>query len=110
MGTRSRPRSRRSLQDPSGRELNDDRIKSQDIPRPTRWIPDLGLDQEKLHENSTTQYFRTCSSYHLHHVAGKAVALAEFEEFGQAYAQDIVSNAKALAESLQRVVLMCWRR
>ena len=41
-----------------------------------------------------------CSSYHLHHVAGKVVALAEFEAFGQAYANDIVRNAKAFAESL----------
>ena len=41
-----------------------------------------------------------CSSYHLHHVAGKVVALAEFEAFGQAYATDIVRNAKAFAESL----------
>ena len=42
----------------------------------------------------------TCSSYHLHHVAGKAVALSEFEAFGERYARDIVSNAKALAQSL----------
>jgi glycine hydroxymethyltransferase len=41
-----------------------------------------------------------CSSYHLHHVAGKTVALSEFEEFGEQYAIDIISNAKALAESL----------
>ena len=41
-----------------------------------------------------------CSSYHLHHVAGKVVALAEFQAFGQAYATDIVRNAKAFAESL----------
>ena len=41
-----------------------------------------------------------CSSYHLHHVAGKVVALAEFEAFGQAYASDIVRNAKAFASSL----------
>jgi len=41
-----------------------------------------------------------CSSYHLHHVAGKVVALAEFEAFGQAYANDIVRNAKVFAESL----------
>ncbi len=41
-----------------------------------------------------------CSSYHLHHVAGKAVALAEFEQFGTSYARDIVSNAKALGEAL----------
>jgi len=42
----------------------------------------------------------TCSSYHLHHVAGKAVALAEFEEFGSDYAKDIVSNAQSLASAL----------
>ena len=42
----------------------------------------------------------TNSSYHLHHVAGKVVALAEFEEFGTKYAQDIVANAKVLASSL----------
>jgi glycine hydroxymethyltransferase len=41
-----------------------------------------------------------CSSYHLHHVAGKAVALAEFEEFGADYAKDIVANAKALGAAL----------
>jgi glycine hydroxymethyltransferase len=40
------------------------------------------------------------SSYHLHHVAGKVVALAEFEAFGQAYAQDIVRNAQAFAQAL----------
>ena len=42
----------------------------------------------------------TNSSYHLHHVAGKVVALAEFEEFGTKYAQDIIANAKVLASSL----------
>ena len=42
----------------------------------------------------------TCSSYHLHHVAGKVVALAEFEEYGESYARDIVQNARALGESL----------
>ena len=41
-----------------------------------------------------------CSSYHLHHVAGKAVALAEFEQFGADYARDIVANAKALGAAL----------
>ena len=43
---------------------------------------------------------RVCSSYHLHHVAGKAIALSEFEKFGEDYAKDIISNAKALAYSL----------
>ena len=41
-----------------------------------------------------------CSTYHLHHVAGKAVALSEFEEFGADYARDIVANAKALGAAL----------
>ena len=41
-----------------------------------------------------------CSSYHLHHVAGKVIALAEFEEYGAAYAKDIVSNAKHFASAL----------
>lgn len=40
------------------------------------------------------------SSYHLHHVAGKVVALAEFEVFGSSYAQDIVRNAQAFAQAL----------
>ena len=37
----------------------------------------------------------TCSSYHLHHVAGKVIALAEFEEYGETYARDIVRNVLA---------------
>ena len=42
----------------------------------------------------------TCSSYHLHHVAGKVVALAEFLEYGQSYAQDIVRNARAFGAAM----------
>ncbi len=41
-----------------------------------------------------------CSSYHLHHVAGKVVALAEFKEFGEAYARETVQNARALGAAL----------
>ncbi len=44
----------------------------------------------------------TCSSYHLHHVAGKAVALAEFLAYGSSYARDIVANAQALAQHLDK--------
>jgi len=56
---------------------------------------------EKFHRKLNNSIFPgTCSSYHLHHVAGKAVALAEFEEFGLNYAKDIVSNAKSLASAL----------
>ena len=40
------------------------------------------------------------SSHHLHHVAGKAIALAESLEFGKQYAKQVIRNAKTLAESL----------
>jgi glycine hydroxymethyltransferase len=56
---------------------------------------------EKFHRKLNNSIFPgTCSSYHLHHVAGKSVALAEFEEFGSDYAKDIVSNAQSLASAL----------
>ncbi|MHB8604767.1 MAG: serine hydroxymethyltransferase [Thermoplasmatota archaeon] len=42
----------------------------------------------------------TVSSHHLHHLAAKTVALAEAIEFGEAYATQVVANAKALAQSL----------
>jgi glycine hydroxymethyltransferase len=53
--------------------------------------------QRKL---NTAVFPGVCSSYHLHHVAGKVVALAEFEEYGEAYAADIVRNAQAFASAL----------
>ncbi len=40
------------------------------------------------------------SSYHLHHVAAKAIAFAEHLEFGELYAKQTISNAQALAQSL----------
>jgi len=58
-------------------------------------------DDEKFQRKLNNSIFPgTCSSYHLHHVAGKAVALAEFEAFGADYARDIISNAKALGAAL----------
>ena len=42
----------------------------------------------------------TCSSYHLHHVAGKVVALAEFIEYGEELSKNTVANAKALGAAL----------
>jgi glycine hydroxymethyltransferase len=53
--------------------------------------------QRKL---NTAIFPGVCSSYHLHHVAGKVVALAEFEEYGNAYATDIVKNAQTFASAL----------
>jgi len=42
----------------------------------------------------------TVSNHHLHHIAGLAVALREMMHFGEAYAAQIQSNAKALAQAL----------
>ena len=58
-------------------------------------------EDEKLHKKLNNAIFPgVCSSYHLHHVAGKVVALAEFEEYGESYAQDIVKNAQSFAQAL----------
>ena len=40
------------------------------------------------------------SNHHLHNLAGKAVAFAEMLEFGKAYGEQIITNAKALAQAL----------
>jgi glycine hydroxymethyltransferase len=40
------------------------------------------------------------SNHHLQHVAGVALTLAEMLEFGEAYAQQIIKNAKALGQAL----------
>lgn len=40
------------------------------------------------------------SNHHLHHVAALGISLAEMIEFGRDYADQIVKNAKALAQSL----------
>ena len=42
----------------------------------------------------------TCSSYHLHHVAGKVVALSEFIEYGEDLSKNTVANAQSFASSL----------
>ena len=49
---------------------------------------------------NTAMFPGVCSSYHLHHVAGKVMALAEFKEYGEAYAKDTVNNAQAFASAL----------
>jgi glycine hydroxymethyltransferase len=43
------------------------------------------------------------SSYHLHHVAAKAIALAEHLEFGAAYADQICRNARALGQAMHEM-------
>jgi glycine hydroxymethyltransferase len=69
----------------------------------TLWGPQGGIivSYEKHAEAIKKGIFPgNTSSHHLHHVAGKAIALAESLEFGRAYAQQVIKNAKALAEAL----------
>ena len=58
-------------------------------------------DDEKFQRKLNSAIFPgTNSSYHLHHVAGKVVALAEFAEYGADYAANIITNAKAFGEAM----------
>ena len=69
----------------------------------TLWGPQGGIivSQEKYADNIKKAIFPgNTSSHHLHHVAGKAIALAESLEFGKEYAKQVIKNAKTLAESL----------
>lgn len=42
----------------------------------------------------------TVSSHHLHHLAAKTIALAEHLDFGEKYAEQVIRNAKALAQAI----------
>jgi glycine hydroxymethyltransferase len=58
-------------------------------------------EDEKFQKRLNNAVFPgTCSSYHLHHVAGKVVALAEFKEYGQKLSENTVANAKAFGSAL----------
>ena len=58
-------------------------------------------DDEKFQRKLNNAVFPgTCSSYHLHHVAGKVIALAEFLEYGKELSKNTVANAQAFASSL----------
>src|ERR687894_786940 len=69
----------------------------------TLWGPQGGIivSTEKHSELIKKAIFPgNTSSHHLHHVAGKAIALAESLEFGKEYAKQVIKNAKAIAEAL----------
>lgn len=58
-------------------------------------------DDEKFQRKLNNAVFPgTCSSYHLHHVAGKVVALSEFIEYGEDLSKNTVANAQAFASAL----------
>ena len=64
----------------------------------TLWGPQGGIivSLQKYSESIKKAVFPgTTSSHHLHHVAGKAIALAESLEFGKDYAKQVIKNAKS---------------
>jgi len=72
----------------------------------TLWGPQGGIivSLEKHAEAIKKAVFPgNTSSHHLHHVAGKAIALAESLQFGKDYAKQVIKNARALAEELVRL-------
>jgi glycine hydroxymethyltransferase len=71
----------------------------------TLWGPQGGIivSLEKHAEAIKKAVFPgNTSSHHLHHVAGKAIALAESLQFGKDYAKQVIKNARVLAEELVR--------
>jgi len=61
---------------------------------------DTKEDKSFLRKLSFGVFPGVTSSYHLHHVAAKAIAYAEHLEFGEAYAKQIIINAQSLAQAL----------
>jgi len=57
-------------------------------------------DDEKFEEIKRANFPGLLSNHHLNAVAALAVALAEIKEFGAEYADQIIRNAKALAQAL----------
>ena len=60
---------------------------------------DTDEDKSFLRKLSFGVFPGVTSSYHLHHVAAKAIAFAEHLKFGEAYAKQIIKNAQSLAQS-----------
>ncbi|MCX6665885.1 MAG: serine hydroxymethyltransferase [Euryarchaeota archaeon] len=61
---------------------------------------DTEQDKSFLRKLSFGVFPGVTSSYHLHHVAAKAIAYAEHLEFGEAYAKQTINNAQRLAQAL----------
>jgi len=60
----------------------------------------LTADEELKSEIDNAVFPGVVSNHHLHSVAALAIALAEHLEFGEAYAEQIIKNSKALGKAL----------
>ena len=71
------------------------------LPGPQHGMILSDLTRERLETSLRRGVFPgVTSNHHLHSVAALAVTLAEAKEFGEAYAEQTVSNAKALGQAL----------
>jgi glycine hydroxymethyltransferase len=61
---------------------------------------DTDLDKSFLRKLGFGVFPGVTSSYHLHHVAAKAIAFAEHLEFGEKYALQTIKNAQSLGQAL----------
>lgn len=61
---------------------------------------DTDMDKSFLRKLGFGVFPGVTSSYHLHHVAAKAIAFAEHLEFGKEYAKQTIKNAQHLAQAL----------
>jgi glycine hydroxymethyltransferase len=69
------------------------------FPGPQRGLA-LTDNKEIAEKIAKAIYPALLTNHHLNDLAALSVALAEFEEFGEGYAEQVVDNAKALGEAL----------
>lgn len=59
-----------------------------------------GLEQTRAANVQWATFPGVMSNHHLHHMAAKGIAAAEMMKYGRAYADQVIKNAKALAQAL----------
>ncbi|MCK5612508.1 serine hydroxymethyltransferase [Candidatus Pacearchaeota archaeon] len=69
------------------------------FPGPQKGIV-IASREELMDKIKAAAFPGTTSNHHLMHVAGLAVAAAEFKKFGEAYVKQVIKNAKVLGQAL----------
>ncbi len=80
------------------------------LPGPQKGVVLSNPEDEEMEEKLSAGAFPgVLSNHHLHSVAALGVALAEQRKFGEKYAEQIVSNAKALGQALyeRNIEVLC---
>ena len=69
------------------------------FPGPQKGIV-IASREELMDQIKAAAFPGTTSNHHLMHVAGLAVAAAEFKKYGEAYVKQVIRNAQALGQAL----------